>query len=69
MSSYEETFYPLIMNYTATFLPGTGSIISGNLHMIMEYNYLPHLPNSIYIEKETYFLWNNLLTAGSRPEN
>ena len=37
--------------------------------MSMESTYLPHLPNSNYIEKDTYFLWRNFLTTGSCPEN
>ena len=60
---------PLVMTYTAIFLPGPGSIISVTLHTSMEYIYLPHLPNLTYIEKETYFLLINSLTAGSRPYN
>ena len=57
------------MTHAATLLNSTGSIIYGNLHTSMEYTYLSHLPNSTYIEKETYFLWNNSLTSVSRPDN
>ena len=57
------------MTHAATLLHSTGSRIYGNLHTSMEYTYLPHLPNSTYIEKETYFLWNDSLTSVSRPDN
>ena len=57
------------MTYMEILFPGAGSRISGTFHMSMESPYLPHLTNLTYIEKENYFLWNNFITAGLRPEN
>ena len=57
------------MTYIGILFPSPVSRISGALHTIMEYPYLLRLPNSTYIEKENYLLWNNSLTEGSRPDN
>ena len=57
------------MTYKATFSPGPVSIIFGTFHTGMESSYSPHLPNLTFIDKETPFLWENSLTAGSHPDN
>ena len=64
-----RNIYPLITAYTAIFSPSSGSRIFGTFYMFMESPYLPRLPKSTYIEKDTSFLWNNNPTAGSRPDN
>ena len=56
------------MNYTSVFYTGPGSKIFGTLRASIEDSSLTHLPNATYIEKETYFLCNNLPTVSSRPE-
>ena len=60
---------PPIMTYMTIFYPGTGSRIFGTLHKSMEYPYLTPITNLNYIENETYFLWKNSPTTGSRLDN
>ena len=57
------------MTYTATFYPGPGSRIFVTSHMSMESPYPSHLHKLTYKDNATYFLWKNLLTSGSCPDN